>query len=105
MTRVLYEPKSFHIRIEGHAGSAPKGEDLVCAGISALGFALLLAAGEEDYNAEIDAEQGSGIMDVRCKPSGLWGRDHCTVMMETIAGGLELVSGQYPDYMTFERRE
>ena len=103
MTKVLYEPKSLHIRIEGHAGSAPKGEDLVCAGASALGFALLLAAGEEDYNAVIDTD--NGVMDVRCKPSGLWGRDHCTVMMETIAGGLELMAGQYPDYMTFERRE
>lgn len=105
MTKVLYEPKRFHIRIEGHAGSAPKGEDLVCAGVSALGFALLLAAGEEDYNAEIETDEDSGVIDVRCRPSGLWGRDHCGVMMETIAGGLELMAGQYPDYMLYERRE
>lgn len=105
MTKVLYEPKKFHIRIEGHAGGAPKGEDLVCAGISALGFALLLAAGEEDYNAEIVTDSDSGIMDVKCRPSGLYGRDHCGVMMETIAGGLELIAGQYPEYITFERRE
>lgn len=105
MTRVLYEPNAFHLRIEGHAGSAPKGEDLVCAGISALGFALLLAAGEEDYNAEILTDPDNGIMDVRCRPSGLWGRDHCAVMMETIAGGLELMAGQYPEFIKFEGRE
>lgn len=105
MTTVLYEPKRFHIRVEGHAGSAPKGEDLVCAGVSALGFTLLLAAGESDYNAEVETDADSGMIDVRCKPSGLWGRDHCTVMMETIAGGLELLADQYPDYMLYERRE
>ena len=102
MTKVLYEPKVFHIRIEGHAGSAPKGEDLVCAGVSSLGFALLLAAGEEDYNAEIVTDADSGIIDVLCRPSGLWGRDHCTVMMDTIAGGLELLAGQYPEYVSYE---
>lgn len=105
MTNILYEPRAFRLRIDGHAGSAPKGEDLVCAGISALGFALLLAAGEEDYNAEIETDAGRGLIDVRCRPSGLWGRDHCTVMMETIAGGLELMAGQYPDCVKYERRE
>lgn len=105
MTRVLYEPNAFHLRIEGHAGSAPKGDDLVCAGISALGFAMLLAAGEEDYNAEIQTDPDNGIMDVRCKPSGLYGRDHCAVMMDTIAGGLELMESQFPEYIKFERRE
>lgn len=105
MTRVLYEPNAFHLRIEGHAGSAPKGEDLVCAGISALGFAMLLAAGEDDYNAEIVTDPDNGIMDVRCRPSGLYGRDHCAVMLETIAGGLELLADQYPEYITFERSE
>ena len=72
----------------------------VCLAITACGASGI---SEEDYNAVIDTD--NGVMDVRCKPSGLWGRDHCTVMMETIAGGLELMAGQYPDFMTFERRE
>lgn len=40
MTKVTCEPQSFRITIEGHSGSAPKGEDLVCAAASMLGLTL-----------------------------------------------------------------
>ena len=105
MTKVLYEPNKLHLRIEGHAGSAPKGEDLVCAGISALGFTLLQAAGREDFNTEIETNPDDGIMDVKCMPDGVLDRNNCAVMMEAIAGGLELMAGQFPDYVMFERRD
>lgn len=100
MTRVLYEPKDFHIRIEGHAGSAPKGEDLVCAGVSALGFAMLLAAG--DYDADVVTDEQAGVMDVRCKPEGPFDRALAETMLDTIAGGLELLAGQYPECVSYE---
>lgn len=102
MTRVLYEPGKYHLRIEGHAGSAPKGEDLVCAGVSSLGFALLLAAG--DYDADVVTDEQAGVMDVRCRPGPL-NQGECMAMLGTIAGGLELLAGQYPEYVTIERSE
>lgn len=40
MTKVTCEPQSYRITIEGHSGSAPKGEDLVCAAASILGLTL-----------------------------------------------------------------
>ena len=40
MTKVTCEPQSYRITIEGHSGSAPKGEDLVCAAVTALGLTL-----------------------------------------------------------------
>ena len=99
MTKVLYEPGKWHLRIEGHAGSAPKGEDLVCAGVSALGFALLLAAG--DYDADVVTDAETGVMDVRCRPGPI----ECPMvetMLDTIAGGLELLAGQYPEFVSYE---
>jgi uncharacterized protein YsxB (DUF464 family) len=104
MTTVIYEPGRLHLRIEGHAGSAPKGEDLVCAGVSALGFALLLAIGDEDFRAEVETDDKSGIIDARCDPMDSWTFVKAGTVLETIAGGLELMAGQYPDYVQYERR-
>ncbi|MBQ6398248.1 MAG: ribosomal-processing cysteine protease Prp [Oscillospiraceae bacterium] len=103
MTRVLYEPNKLHLRIEGHAGSAPKGEDLVCAGVSALGFTLLLAAGE--YYADIVTDEDSGLMEVTLKPQNVEESAYCFVVMNTIADGLELLAYKYPEYVTIERRD
>ena len=103
MTKVLYEPTMWHLRIEGHAGSAPKGEDLVCAGVSALGFTLLLAAGE--YYADIVTDEDSGLMEVTLKPQNVEESAYCFVVMNTIADGLELLAGQFPEFVSYERSE
>lgn len=105
MTKVIYEPDRLHLRIEGHAGRAPKGEDLVCAGVSALGMAMLLAVGDEDFRAEVEADADKGLIDARCDPMDCFSYDAAKTVMETIAGGLELIAGQYPDYLSFERRQ
>ena len=104
MTEVIYEEKRHHIRIEGHAGAAPKGEDLVCAGVSALGFALLLAVEDEVYRAEIETDADSATIDVRCFPRGVWVAMDCDLIMQTIAGGLEMIAKQHPEHVTFKRR-
>lgn len=100
MTKVLYEPAKLHLRIEGHAGSAPKGEDLVCSGVSALGFAMLLAAG--DYDADVVTDKETGVMDVRLKPDGPLTYPLAFTVLKTIAGGLELLAGQYPEFVSYE---
>ena len=59
MPRILYEPGAFHMRIEGHSGYAPAGEDLVCAVESALSFTLAAAATEEAaYRSEVQIDEG-----------------------------------------------
>ena len=40
MIRAVYDPQKMHLRIWGHAGSAPRGQDLICAGVSALALGL-----------------------------------------------------------------
>lgn len=40
MTKITCEPDVYRMTIEGHSSSAPKGEDLVCAAVSALGLTL-----------------------------------------------------------------
>ena len=102
MTRIFYDPVQYHLRIEGHAGEAAKGEDIVCAGISALAFALLKAA-TEDWRPEIEQDEKKGIIDIKCRPKSVWDIYHCAFSMETIAGGLELIAEEYPQHAAFER--
>ena len=104
MTKILFEPEALHLRIEGHAGSAEKGEDIVCAGVSALGYTLLLEAGREEFGAEIESDVRDGLLDVKCSPSGEWEAEMCLYMLEIIAGGLELIAHQYPAFAEYERR-
>ena len=43
---------SFKVVIEGHAGFAPKGQDIVCAGVSALSDALVRMV--EFYRSDLE---------------------------------------------------
>lgn len=40
MIKVTCEPQAYRITVEGHSGSAPKGEDLVCAAVSIITLTL-----------------------------------------------------------------
>ena len=105
MTRVYYEPENYRLMIRGHAGAGQFGEDLVCAGISTLGWTLIRAAlMRDDYHAAYRADDGTGVIDVRCEPEET-AREACRVMFETIAGGLELIADMEPEHVTFERSE
>lgn len=58
-------------QVEGHAGYAPKGQDIVCAAVSALTFGTVNAITELlAVPLDVDMEEGGGFL--RCTvPSGL----------------------------------
>lgn len=75
-------------RVEGHAHMAPTGQDVVCAGVSALVGAI--------YNTiplQI-LEKSDGVFDANCfdVPQA----DVCLLMLK---GGLLNIQQQYPDYL------
>lgn len=50
---------SYHrVTVQGHAGYAPKGEDIVCAAVSALTYALIGALEEEGLIRELVVRPG-----------------------------------------------
>ena len=61
MTRVTYRNDSecFEIEFSGHADFAPRGKDIVCAGISVLASELLLASRRARQKGEITDLQSS----------------------------------------------
>lgn len=60
MTRIRMDWKELELTAEGHAGGGPRGQDIICAGISALMMALVNQLSEEDARVEWaeDAEEG-----------------------------------------------
>lgn len=87
-----YDRANCRLRLSGHAGSGPKGEDLVCAGVSTL--ACTLAASVEALGREGKAEQvrivlRPGFAEIRCVP-----RDPAAVRgaFDTVYRGLELLA-------------
>lgn len=106
MIRVVYDPHAYSMCTEGHADSAPYGEDLVCAAVSALMLTLSRAAWqlEKDGVAECGGSIAAGLGSVWCKPKA-----GCEAIvrgvMNTVAIGMEMLAEDYGDYVCFVVRE
>ena len=91
MTRIVYEPGLPAMRFSGHAGAGTKGNDLVCAAVSALMFTLLAAL--------------EGSETKRCMADGF-----CAVSggertaYEVVAAGLRERAAACPEHIKLEVR-
>lgn len=84
------------IEIEGHAGYGKNGEDIVCAGISALSTGVLLAILESDAFMQVEKEIKSGYMCVRYKENPEK-REVCQGILKVLERGTELIAEEFPD--------
>lgn len=100
MTRVNYSKDLHRMEIKGHAGSAPCGEDLVCAAVSILSFQLMAAASDyPEYNASYYLNDLDGVITVECNPDEDY-EERCEYMFEVILTGFEVLAGKYPMYVS-----
>lgn len=75
------------LTVKGHASYGPHGADIVCAGVSALTYALLASA--EKLGGEIlDHRADSGDLEILCR-----GGDSA---FEVALTGLKLIAEKYP---------
>ncbi|MCI8940297.1 MAG: ribosomal-processing cysteine protease Prp [Dorea sp.] len=81
-----------HIEVSGHAGHAPPGQDIVCAGVSALTQALLVSI---DSLAEDKIKYGisPGRADIYY---GNLSEKSCT-LVDSFFIGICLIAGEFPD--------
>ncbi len=94
--RFFRKGKYFSVEIKGHSGSAPRGEDIVCAAVSA-GF-LYLVAMLEDSGAEIlSKSQDNGFGAVKFLGGE---REEGAYLM--LLAGLSRLAGAYPEYVRVE---
>lgn len=85
------------LEVAGHANSAPKGEDLVCAGVSAIVLGGLNALDDEH---EIKIEEGHVLLRAIKAPS-----KHDAVVLETIYRQLKSLAESHPQYVRLERKD
>lgn len=90
------------LRIRGHAGSAPRGEDLVCAGVSALALtagqcaALLYERGLLKRDPMIRLHSGDAIVALTPKKEAL---AEVIMCFWTVQCGMYALQQQYPEYI------
>lgn len=89
------------VSIEGHAGYAPKGSDIVCAASSALAFALLEAVKRMDEGGEVSnlfhsVTNGSFQIDFTVKD---FAGEKAEAIVDTITDAFLMLEEHYPEYV------
>ena len=108
MIRVIYSeldgPEGLTLRLEasGHAGYAPAGQDIVCAGASTLMQALVsLLAGEKTARSDAwDEPEGPRLAVTAAAPQEPWVEG----AFELAKAGFALLAERYPDNVRFADR-
>jgi hypothetical protein len=90
--------------ISGHAGWAEKGEDIVCAAVSALSITTVNAIEtyvlqDGEYEEAVDAETGQIIFMLKRT-------DHDTqLLIDTMMLGFKQMEERYPKYIRLKTKE
>ncbi len=100
MLKVEYFSRIPALSLAGHAGSGPKGQDLVCAGASALFFTLIGYLGRlgEEFEPEI-FKYGDRINITLDPPISLM--HDARLLLGAFALGFELLSEKYPENVEY----
>ena len=103
MIRVSIDPVGMTFRLDGHAGYAPEGQDIVCAGVSMLAAALfeyVMCTADEDDLGDCEMEPGHAALDV-C-PASADVMCACRTAFSMAAMGFELLAARYPEYVIID---
>lgn len=75
------------ITVSGHAGHAPAGQDIVCAAVSALTYALAGYLEETEQTARSDIRRGYADIE---------GAGNCGAAFALVRCGMEQLAAAYP---------
>ena len=78
------------LRMEGHAGYAAKGEDIVCAAVSAIWYMVTEKLKKDGYVSDMHEE--SGCCELRLKKTDIVTR----TVFDTAFCGFRLLAENYP---------
>ena len=103
MVKVTYHRRAHRLTANGHAGSAEKGHDLVCTGVSCLVLTLAsnvaeLSASEHARHPIMRLREGDAW--VSCIPSP--GKNSLvTMVFDVICTGFELLQTLHPENIQY----
>lgn len=82
------------ITVTGHAGYAPPGQDIVCAGISTLTQSLIKSV--ENLTADrIEYEISPGAADIKYRNLS----EKSKTLVDSFFIGVCMIANEYPDYI------
>ena len=87
------------IKIRGHAGYAPQGQDIVCAGVTALTQTLVESL-ETLTGNEIKYDLSPGRVDIDIKDPD----EDAQLLMDSFFVGVEMIADEFPEYIRVEIR-
>ena len=106
--RIMRREDGLDLFAHGHAGYAPRGQDVVCAGVSALlyGFIAYLeellpiatAADSEEESPSLRVQDKDGVLSVQTRGMGGADLDGLAV----IQAGLGMIASTYPAYVMLD---
>jgi uncharacterized protein YsxB (DUF464 family) len=104
MIEIVYHRKYNSLTIKGHALSAEKGKDLVCASASMLAYTLAanverLTTGGQAKKPVIRLDEGDA--EISCVPQRRF-NSVVTLIFDSICAGFTLLSSEYPDNVSFK---
>lgn len=101
MISIRIDVEGMRLQVEGHAGFAPEGQDIVCAAVSTLTYTLAqnlaLTLCPDEYTAELD----KGIAYIEARPPET-SAEQCRGIFMTVANGYAMLAAQYGQYIQFE---
>ena len=84
------------LSVNGHAGYADKGQDIVCAGVSAIVYALIGWL-ENNIEAFTSIDENNGEVIISCE-----GDEKVEAVFYMAAIGIESIMNAYPDHVDIE---
>ena len=83
------------LSVNGHAGYAKRGEDIVCAGVSAIVYSLVAWLENNSESEEyVSIDEHNGEVVIACE-----GDDNVASVFYMAAIGIETISNTYPDHV------
>ena len=106
MIQVVYYRSYNRLTVQGHAHSAEPGQDLVCAGASALAYTMAANVGNMNANGQVQdviVKLESGDAEISCRPRAKY-KAVVARIFEAICVGFELLAASSPQYISYEIR-
>lgn len=106
MVEILYHRDRHRVSITGHAGGGEVGNDIPCASVSTLAYTLatfvknMEAAGQVRYPT-VKLCEGDALISCECARRYEGG---ITLVFDSICAGFEMLSGEYPENVTYQIR-
>lgn len=104
MIEIVYEKRTHSLVVSGHAGAGKKGEDIVCAAVSALVLTLaenvdVLVETGTAAESVIDVKDGSARLACTAK-KGMEPVVRC--IFDAVCCGFSLVARMHPEHVKYE---